>query len=75
MLPVNSKHYQCNLGVMEDRFDMEGYVTGFGNPDWASTHEPGTRTAPAVKVIIDASATCVGKLHMDELAYRWIFIL
>jgi len=55
---------------MEDRFDVEGYVASFGNPDWASSHEPATRTAPAVKVLLEAGATCVGKLHMDELAYR-----
>lgn len=49
---------------------MEGYVAGFGNPAWASTHEPATRTAPVVKFLLEAGATCVGKLHMDELAYR-----
>jgi len=59
------------VGVMEDRFDVEGKVTGFGNPDWVSTHEPATRTAPAVNFLVDAGATCVGKLHMDELAYRY----
>lgn len=55
---------------MGDRFDIEGFVTGFGNPDWASTHEPATRTAAAVKVLVEAGATCIGKLIMDELAYR-----
>jgi len=57
------------LNVMENRFDVEGYVAGFGNPDWASSHEPATRTAPAVKALLETGATCVGKLHMDELAY------
>jgi Asp-tRNA(Asn)/Glu-tRNA(Gln) amidotransferase A subunit family amidase len=50
---------------------VEGYVTGFGNPDWANTHEPAFSTAPAVKVLVDAGAKCIGKTHMDELAYRW----
>jgi amidase len=59
---------------MDGRFDVKGYVTGFGNPDWASTHEPATSTAPAVKALLDAGATCVGKLHMDELAYRCILL-
>ncbi|KAG0557088.1 hypothetical protein KC19_11G101300 [Ceratodon purpureus] len=58
--------------AIKDIFDVEGYVTGFGNPDWASTHEPATYTAPAVKVIVEAGATCIGKLHMDELAYSII---
>lgn len=55
------------------RFDVEGYVTGFGNPEWAETHEPATVTAPAVKLLVEAGAKCVGKLHMDELAYRSFF--
>lgn len=59
---------------MEGRFDVEGHVTGFGNPDWALTHEPAMRTAPAVSFIVEAGATCVGKVHMDELAYRWELI-
>lgn len=54
----------------EDRFDIEGQVTGFGNPDWAATHEAATTTSPAVKVLVDGGAKCIGKLHMDELAYR-----
>lgn len=54
---------------MINRFDVEGFITGFGNPVWAETHEPATVTAPAVKVLVEAGAKCVGKLHMDELAY------
>lgn len=57
---------------MINRFDVEGFITGFGNPVWAETHEPATVTAPAVKVLVEAGAKCVGKLHMDELAYRSI---
>uniref|UniRef100_A0A7I4F9K9 Amidase domain-containing protein n=2 Tax=Physcomitrium patens TaxID=3218 RepID=A0A7I4F9K9_PHYPA len=58
--------------AVKDIFDVEGFVTGFGNPDWAATHEPATRTALAVKYLVDSGATCVGKLHMDELAYSII---
>lgn len=54
-----------------NRFDVEGYVTGFGNPDWAATHERATNTAPVVKLLVEAGAKCIGKLHMDELAYRY----
>ncbi len=59
------------LSVLFGRFNVEGYVTGFGNPDWANTHKPAFSTAPAVKVLVDAGAKCIGKTHMDELAYRW----
>lgn len=52
------------------RFDVDGHVTGFGNPDWAKTHSAATSTAPAVLAILNAGATCVGKTVMDEMAYR-----
>lgn len=55
--------------AVKDIFDVEGFVTGFGNPDWARTHEPALRTAPAVALVVQAGATCIGKTHMDELAY------
>lgn len=55
----------------EFRFDMDGYVTGFGNPDWAQTHSPALSTAPAVMAVLKAGATCVGKTIMDEMAYRF----
>lgn len=53
------------------RFDVEGYVTGFGNPDWARTHLAATATAPAVLAVLSGGATCVGKTVMDEMAY-WL---
>ena len=53
----------------KDLFDVEGYVTGCGNPDWERTHPPATRTAPVIRTLLDAGATLVGKTHTDELAY------
>lgn len=50
---------------------MDGYVTGFGNPNWAQTHSPAISTAPAVMAVLKAGATCVGKTVMDEMAYRF----
>ncbi|KAF8038733.1 hypothetical protein BT93_B1320 [Corymbia citriodora subsp. variegata] len=49
--------------------DVEGHVTGFGNPDWARTHAPASSTAPAVLNVLKAGATCIGKTVMDEMAY------
>ena len=51
----------------KDIFDVAGYVTGGGNPDWERTHGPAERTAPAVQALLDAGATLVGKTHTDEL--------
>ena len=51
----------------KDIFDVEGHVTGGGNPDWQRTHGPAGSTAPAVQALLDAGATLVGKTHTDEL--------
>ncbi|KAK8481958.1 hypothetical protein V6N13_014513 [Hibiscus sabdariffa] len=55
--------------AVKDIFDVEGYVTGFGNPDWARTHSAATTTAQAVADLFTAGATCLGKTVMDEMAY------
>src|SRR5262245_63139528 len=51
----------------KDIFDVAGYVTGGGNPDWQATHAAATRTAWAVQVLVDAGATMVGKTITDEI--------
>ena len=53
-----------------NRFDIDGFVTGFGNPDWARTHEAATRTSPAVSAVVEGGATCIGKTVIDEMAFR-----
>eukprot|EP00249_Psilotum_nudum_P023733 c28964_g1_i6 orf=348-2147(+) len=68
--PPIAPHPLSNLTfAVKDVFDVEGYVTGFGNPDWARTHEPATQTATVVKLLVQGGATCIGKTHMDDLAY------
>lgn len=51
----------------KDIFDVAGYVTGGGNPDWRATQAPATRTAWAVQVLVDAGASMVGKTITDEI--------
>ncbi|XP_074326379.1 amidase 1-like isoform X3 [Apium graveolens] len=63
-LPLNGLTF-----AVKDVFDVEGYVTGFGNPDWARTHSAATSTAPAITALLRAGATCVGKTVLDEMAY------
>ena len=53
------------------RFDIEGFVTGFGHPDWARTHGEASKTAVIVSSLVEGGATCVGKTVVDELAYRY----
>ncbi|KAE8716774.1 Outer envelope protein 64 [Hibiscus syriacus] len=55
--------------AVEDIFDVKGYVTGFGNPDWRRTHEPADRTAVVITALLKSGAKCVGKTVMDELAF------
>jgi amidase len=55
--------------AVKDIFDIEGEVTGCGNPDWRQTHDPAERTAAAVQALLDAGAEVVGKTITDELAY------
>ncbi|XVE89703.1 hypothetical protein DITRI_Ditri20bG0017100 [Diplodiscus trichospermus] len=55
--------------AVKDIFDVDGYVTGFGNPDWKRTHSVAISTAPAVLDVLKGGATCVGKTVMDEMAY------
>lgn len=53
----------------KDIFDIDGYVTGCGNPDWARTHGPATAHAPTVGALLGAGARLVGKTVTDELAF------
>lgn len=55
--------------AVKDIFDIEGQVTGCGNPDWARGHETAERHAEAVMRLLRAGAELVGKTITDELAY------
>ena len=52
----------------KDLFDVAGFVTGCGNPDWANTHEPAEADAWAVDVLLSAGATLRGKTVTDEIS-------
>ncbi|KAF5769484.1 putative amidase [Helianthus annuus] len=67
-VPTSSPLNRLTFAV-KDIFDMEGYVSGFGNPDWLRTHAAATSTAPAVSAVLDAGAICLGRTVMDEMAY------
>jgi amidase len=53
----------------KDVFDIAGFRTGAGNPDWLRTHPPANFTASAVQHLLNAGATLVGKTHTDELTF------
>lgn len=54
--------------AVKDLFDVEGHVTGCGNPDWAASHPPAERHAWAVQVLLDAGAGVAGKTITDEIS-------
>jgi amidase len=55
--------------ALKDIYDVAGHKTGFGCPDWLDTHEPASRTAPCVQLLLDAGARLVGKTHTEEMAW------
>jgi len=54
---------------VKDIYDIAGHRTGFGSPDWLSTHPPAARTAPVVATLLEAGADMLGKTQTDELTY------
>lgn len=55
--------------VFKDLFDVQGYVTGAGNPAWLNSHAPASETAPIITRLLAQGARCVGRVQTDELAY------
>ncbi len=55
--------------VFKDLFDVQGYVTGAGNPVWLQTHEKATHTSPLIEAFLRQGAECTGRVQTDELAY------
>lgn len=53
----------------KDNFDIEGFVTGAGSPDWKETHAPARFTAQSIRQLLAAGASLVGMTQMDQLAY------
>jgi len=53
----------------KDIFDLEGRVTGCGNPDWALSHDAAPATASGVAKLLAAGADLFGKTITDELAF------
>lgn len=54
---------------LKDLFDVAGYRTGFGSPDWLRTHEPATASWPLLDTLLAAGAHMVGKTHTEEMAF------
>ncbi|NOG69568.1 amidase [Roseicella sp. DB1501] len=55
--------------AVKDLYDVAGWPTGYGNPDWERTHPVAAATAPAVAMLLQAGASLRGKTRTVELAY------
>jgi amidase len=55
--------------AVKDMYDIAGYRTGGGNPDWLAAQAPATRTASVIIKLLDAGATAIGKTVCDEFFY------
>ncbi|WP_419905409.1 amidase [Kiloniella sp.] len=54
--------------AVKDIYDLKGYVTGYGNPDWQSRRRPSKEHAVVVQKLLDAGAMVIGKTITDEFA-------
>ncbi len=52
----------------KDLFDVAGYPTGGGNPDWGRGDAAPRKHAWAVQTLLDAGATLIGKTITDEVS-------
>ena len=52
----------------KDLFDVAGWPTGGGNPDWASYYPVPSKHGFAVQTLLDAGASLIGKTITDEVS-------
>ncbi|MDE1903311.1 MAG: amidase, partial [Alphaproteobacteria bacterium] len=55
--------------AIKDMFDVKGERAGGGNPTWLATARPARRHAEAVRRILAAGATIIGKTVCDEFFF------
>jgi amidase len=54
--------------AVKDMFNVVGYTSGFGNPDWKATHAPAVTNAVAVQQLLATGAHLIANACADELA-------
>ena len=55
--------------AVKDCYDIAGERTGIGSPDWLAEQPRAAVSAAAVRSVLDAGATVVGKTICDEFMY------
>ncbi|EHY56091.1 hypothetical protein HRR83_006537 [Exophiala dermatitidis] len=75
-IPVPSRLYFHRDGrplaglrfAVKDTISVKGTRTGYGNQAWREIHDPEKKTAPCIKLLLQAGAVLVGKLKTTEFA-------
>lgn len=67
--PLGSGRLNGLSFAVKDAIDVQGFVTGAGNPDWLRTHHAANRTAVSIDQLLQHGARLVGKTHTDELMF------
>ena len=57
--------------AVKDLYDIAGFTSGCGSPDWLESHDPAANTSPLVQILLDAGADMIGKTVCDELFYAF----
>lgn len=57
---------------IKDLFDIAGYPTGAGNPQWLESHSVPVEHAEVVKQMLEAGVNVIGKTITEELAYSLV---
>jgi amidase len=55
--------------AVKDMYDIAGYRTSAGNPEWLAARHPAETHAGAIQRLLDAGATITGKTVCDEFFY------
>lgn len=55
--------------AVKEVYDVQGFVTGAGNPTWKTTHQGAQTTAHAIELLLNEGATLLGKTISDEMAF------
>ncbi|HEY2595947.1 MAG TPA: amidase family protein, partial [Chloroflexota bacterium] len=55
--------------AVKDCYDIAGQRTGIGSPEWLDDQAPAAVTADAVRRVLEAGATVIGKTVCDEFMY------
>lgn len=58
--------------AVKDLIDINGEITGSGNPSWLKTHPKACCNAVCVDQLLSEGAVCLGKTITDELAFSLI---